>query len=700
MTRATTWQTESQSCMSAELSKGNSAESYYADLLQACADKKALVEGKQVHNQIILSKHEQNALLGTKLVSMYDKCCSLVDARKVFDKIPERSIFLWNSMIRAYSRNDFFAEAFSLFYQMKRSDVEPDNFTFPCVLKACGGLSYLKQGQAVHVCIIRSGVESDLFVGNALVAMYAKCGSVEDACRVFDKMPERDVVSWNSLIAGCAQNGQWDQALKLHVQMEEGGMEQDSVTIASVLTACAGLSARRQGKEVHAYTLRRGFEWDILVGNALIAMYAKCRDIDTAQNVFDKMAKRDVISWTAVIGGYAQNGNAKALKLFCEMQLADIKPNLVTLISVLPACSDLGALQQGKEVHGSLIRNGFHADVFVASALIDMYAKCGNIKDAYNMFEIFSPKDLPSWNAVIAGYGMHGHGEDVLALFSRMKQTDIQPDHITFVAVLSACSHAGMLDVGWLHFHSMNQDYCITPRMEHYACMVDLLGRAGKLDEAYDFIQKMPFKPDADVWGALLGACRIHGNIELGELVAEQLYELKPEKSGYYVLMSNIYAAAGKWDGVAKVREIMKDKGVVKTPGYSWIEIENEVHSFLAWDKAHPQSEEIYTTLESLAGQMKDAGYVPDKNFVLHDVEEEEKENILYGHSEKLAISFGLINTGPGAPIRITKNIRICGDCHNAIKFISNIAGREIILRDINRFHHFKDGMCSCEDYW
>eukprot|EP01018_Ginkgo_biloba_P019065 Gb_20268 [translate_table: standard] len=673
----------------------------YVCLLQTCADKKALVEGKQVHAHMLLRGLEKNAFFGTKLVSMYDKCGSLVDARDVFDKISNRSVFLWNAMIRGYSRNDLCEKAFTLFSQMHRSGTLPDNFTFPCVLKACAGLSALRQGEAIHVYVIRSGLESDIFVGNALVAMYAKCRNIDAARHVFDKMSQKDVVSWNSMIAGYGENSQWDKALKLYLQMEVAGMKPDSVTMASVLPACANLADLQQGKEIHDYVIRTGLESDVLVGNALIAMYAKCGQIELGLQVFDKMVKRDVISWTAIIAGYVQNGNGiQALKLLHKMQLADVKPNIVTIISVLPACGHLAALQQGKEIHGSLIRNGFHTDAFVASAVVDMYAKCGRIKDARYMFEKMSPKDLASWNAMIAGYGMHGHSEDALAFFSQMKQSGIKPDHITFVVVLSACSHAGMVDEGWQQFNYMSRDYCITPRMEHYACMVDLLGRAGHLDEAYDFIKKMPVKPEADVWGALLGACRIHGNIKLGEVAAECLYELKPEKAGYYVLMSNIYAAAGRWDDVAKVREIMKDKGVAKTPGYSWIEIENRVHSFLVGDKTHPQSDKIYAMLESLASQMRKAGYVPDTNFVLHDVEEEEKETILCVHSEKLAISFGLINTAPGTLIRITKNLRVCGDCHNATKFISSIVGREIIVRDINRFHHFKDGLCSCGDYW
>jgi pentatricopeptide repeat protein len=329
-----------------------------------------------------------------------------------------------------------------------------------------------------------------------------------------------------------------------------------------------------------------------------------------------------------------------------------------------------------------------------------MYAKCGRIGVARQVFDKMSSRDVGSWNAMILGYGIHGQGEDAVALFSQMQQTGTKPDHITFTAVLTACSHAGLVDQGWQYFECMKSDYGLVPKLEHYACLVDLLGRAGHLDEAHDIIKKMPLEPQSNVWGALLGACRIHGNIELGEQAAKHLFKLEPNNAGYYVLLSNIYAEAGRWEEVAKLRTMMKEREVKKQPGCSFIEVNREVQSFLVRDKTHPQSEKIYATLENVYGQMKKAGYVPNTNLVLHDVEEEMKEDILCSHSEKLAISFGIINTSPGTPIRIMKNLRVCRDCHNATKFICKIVGREIIVRDANRFHHFTNGLCSCGDHW
>eukprot|EP01018_Ginkgo_biloba_P015181 Gb_08060 [translate_table: standard] len=640
----------------------------YASLLQACATVKALSEGKQVHAHILMSTVNLNAFLATKLVSMYSKCGNVVDARLVFNKITNRTVFLWNAMIRGYATNGFYKEALTLYSQMQESGVYPDNYTFPCVLKACAGLEALHEGMEIHDYTIRRGYKSDVFVGNALVAMYAKCRNVDKARHVFDKMPQKDVVSWNGMLAGYVQNGKFDDALELFDQMQLKEVNPDSATIAGVFPAF---------------------------------VHAKAGSIENARQVFDKMSQKDVISWNAMIAGYVQNGHCdEALKLFDQMEMEGMKPDTITITSVLPACARLAALQRGKDIHEYIIRSKLDSHVFLFNALIDMYAKCGSIQDARNVFDSMSQRDVVTWTAMIAGYGMHGHGEDALSLFHQMQEVGTKPDHITFVSVLSACSHAGLVYEGCQYFDCMSRDYQIPPRVEHYACMVDLLGRAGCLDEAQDLIEKMPLEPNDSVWGALLSACRVYCNLELGEHVAKRLFQLCPENSGYYVLLSNIYAAADRWDDVRMVRALMNDRGLKKTPGCSRIEVKKRVHTFLVGDRSHPQSDEIYAKLESLDEPMKVAGYVPDTNFVLHDVEKEDKEHFLGYHSEKLAIAFGLISICPGTPIRITKNLRVCGDCHSAIKFISKIVGREIIVRDANRFHNFKNGLCSCGDYW
>eukprot|EP01018_Ginkgo_biloba_P029185 Gb_18412 [translate_table: standard] len=672
-----------------------------ASVLAACSSLSALQEGKEIHAHIIRGGYQVDLFIETALVDMYAKCGKLEIAHKLFDKMSKRDVASWSAMIAGYSQSGHANQALRLFHQMQLANVKPNRVTIVSVLPACAKVGALQQGKDIHTYIIKNGLEIDISVGTALLAMYAKCGDIVLARQLFDRMSNRDVVSWNAMATGYSQSGFAHEALALLYQMQLTGIKPDSVTVASVLPACAYLVALQEGKQIHAYVIRSGLELDASVGNALIGMYAKSRCIEIAQHIFHKMPKRDVVSWNAMIAGYAQNGQPnEALTVFHEMQQTDMKPNRVTIVSVLPACADLAALQQGKDIHNYIIKNGFESDVTVRTGLVVMYSKCGSIDVACQVFDKMLKRDLVSWNAMIAGYGMHGYGEDALALFKQMQQTRVKPDHITFICVLSACSHAGLVDEGRQYFDCMNQDYCIRPRAEHYACMVDLLGRAGHLDEAESFINQMPLEPDAGVWGALLGACRIHCNVELGERVSERLLELEPKNAGNYVLTSNIYAAAGRWHDVAKLRTILKDKGLKKLPGCSWIEVKNRIHTFVTGDKSHSQSEKIYAVLENLAGQMKEAGYVPDKNFVLHDVEEEEKDYILRIHSEKLAISFGLLNTSPGACIQISKNLRVCGDCHSAIKFISKIVKQEIILRDTNRFHHFKDGSCSCRNYW
>eukprot|EP01018_Ginkgo_biloba_P019102 Gb_39465 [translate_table: standard] len=622
-------------------------------VLKACAFLSALQEGMQVHDCIVTLGFDTNVVVANSLINMYAKCGSIENACKVFDKMSERDVVSWNAMIAGYAQNGPTYKAFTLFHQMQLADVMPDGVTMVSLLHASSHLGALQQGKCIHDDIIRRGFDSNTFVANSLINMYTKCGSMVLARQVFDQMSSRDVISWNSIIVGYCQNGYATEALALFSQMQSVGMKPNAFTMASVLQACAHLQALQQGKSIHDYIIRRGFKSDVTVDTSLIDMYAKCGSIKIARKLFDSMPERDVVSWSAMIAGYSQSGHTtEALTLFHQMQLADMTPSFSIMVIMLPACADLAFLQLGKCIHGCIIRNGYESDITVESALIDMYAKCGNIDIARQLFNKMSKRNVVSWTAMIAGYGMYGHGEDALSLFSQMQKTEVKPNEVTFISVLSACSHAGLVDEGRYYFDCMIQDYCFTPKVEHYACMVDLLGRAGCLDEAEDLIRKMPLKPGVSVWGALLGACRIHGNIELGEHAAECLFELEPENAGHYALLSNIYAAAGRWDDVAKVRTMMKDRGLKKTPGCSWIEVNNAIHAFFVGDRSHPQSEKIYATLDILAGQMEEAGYVPNTNFVLQDVEDELKEHMLGTHSEKLAIAFGLINEGrpPSGP--------------------------------------------------
>eukprot|EP01018_Ginkgo_biloba_P031727 Gb_14403 [translate_table: standard] len=698
--------------------------SIYASLLQGCVNKKALSEGKLVHAHMNDSGFTLDRFLGNTLVNMYAKCGGLADARRVLDGMPKSNVVSWTVMISAYANHGHAEAALNLFYQMQRTGIHPNQFTFASLLPALADLADLKHGKELHGDIIRSGFQSDVFVGSALINMYINCGDMENAYHVFNEMPERNVVSWTTMIAGYAQSGLVEEALKLFQQMPERNVASWNVMIAGYAQNGHIDKARKFFQEMperdvvswtsmiagyahdgHVEEALKLFqkmpERDKVAWNTMIAGYARNGYVDEAKKLFWEMPEQDVVSWNAVLAGYVQNGHFdEALKLFQQMRLTDMKPHSDTFATVLPACANLAALEYGKVVHVDIIRSGFELNIFVGNALVDMYAKCGSIEDGLNVFNKMPRRDVVSWTAMIVGYAMHGYGKEALQLFEQMQYSGTIPDHVTFVGVLSACCHTGLVDDGWQYFDCMSQSYHITPIIEHYCCMVDLLGRAGHLDEAQDFINNMPIKPDAAVWGSLLAACRVHTNIEIGEHAAECLFELHPKSVAPYVLLSNIYAAAGRWDDIEKVRKMMKDRRVKKNPACSWIEVNRQVSAFVCGDRSHPQTHKIYAKLERLSGQMKAAGYVPDTRFVLNDVEEEQKEHILYHHSEKLAIAFGLINTTPRATIRIIKNLRMCGDCHSATKFISKIVAREFVVRDANRFHHFEDGRCSCGDYW
>eukprot|EP01018_Ginkgo_biloba_P007202 Gb_06523 [translate_table: standard] len=680
----------------------NSDEFTFAIVAKASASLDDLEQGKQVHAYVIKSRYEEDDFICNALLDVYAKCGHIDDARKVFDRAPKRNSVSWNAMIARYAQRGCRDKTLILFGQMQRAAVTPDESTFGSVLRACASLGAVQEGNIIHAHIIKSGFDSDIVVGSVIVDLYAKCGNVDDARRMFDQLPEQNIVSWNSIIGGYSHHGNGEEALQLYCEMHQVGIKPDEFTFASiVLGVSTSPAASEQGKVVHALIIKVGFALDVFVASTLITMYAKCGSINEACNVFDSIWEPDIVLWSTMVAAYTHNGHGEeALKFFCRMQQTDTKPTQFIYSSILGGCASLAALEEGKQVHAHTIITGFASDMTTNNALVTMYAKCGCIECAQEVFKRMSKRDVISWNAMIAGCAQHGNGKYALQLFKQMQQTGMKPDHITFIGILSACSHVGLVDEGLQYFYSMSGDHGITPSLEHYACMVDLLGRAGRLNEAEEFITTMPFEPPASVWRTLLGACRIHGNMDLGRHAAECLLELEPEDTAIYVLLSNIYAAHGRWGDVANVRKMMKDQGVKKDPGCSWIVVKKKVHTFVVEDRSHPQTKEIYAMLDEVMRKIKDVGYVPDTNFVLHDTELEQKERSLCYHSEKLAIAFGLVSTPVGSPIRVIKNLRICGDCHSATKFISKIVGHEIILRDTNRFHHFKDGLCSCGDYW
>ncbi|KAK9285330.1 hypothetical protein L1049_024521 [Liquidambar formosana] len=580
----------------------------------------------------------------------------------------------------------------------------------------------------LHAALIRHGHELNPILNFKLQRSYSTLGRLDYSISLFGQTHNPNVFFWTAIIHGHALRGLHNQALDFYVQMLTHGIEPNAFTFSSILKSCP----LEPGKALHSHALKLGLDSDLYVRTglvdvyarggdvmsaqqlfdtmpekslvsltAMITCYAKHGDLDGARLVFDGMEERDVVCWNVMIDGYAQHGRPnKALVLFQQMLAAKVKPNEVTVLSVLSACGQLGALESGRWVHSYIENNRIQFNVHVGTALVDMYSKCGSLDDARLVFNKINDKDVIAWNSMIVGFAMHGFSQHALQLFSEMCRLGFRPTDITFIGILSACAHAGLITEGWAFFNSMKNGYGIEPKVEHYGCMVNLLGRAGHLEEAYELVKSMKIEPDPVLWGTLLGACRLHGNIALGEEIAEFLVGQNLANSGTYILLSNIYATAGNWDGVGRMRSMMKDSGVEKEPGCSSIEVNNKVHEFLAGDLRHTKSKEIYMMLEEINGWIKAHGYTPQTNIVLHDIGEKQKEQSLEVHSEKLALAFGLISTQPGTTIKIVKNLRVCSDCHAVTKLISKITGRKIVMRDRNRFHHFVNGSCSCGDYW
>ncbi|KDP22505.1 hypothetical protein JCGZ_26336 [Jatropha curcas] len=532
--------------------------------------------------------------------------------------------------------------------------------------------------------------------------MYAKCNQICDGRKIFDEMSVKDLICWTAMITAYEQTEKPEEALILFQKMQQDGHLTDSVTIVSVASAIGQLGDAKEALAVHAYAVRHLFLEEIFVANSIIAMLAKCGNMDKARLVFNVMDERNVISWNSMLSGYTQNGQAsQALLLFDELQDSGCDPNPVTALVMVAACAYLGSHHLLRKFHEFILDSNMEIDMNLWNALMDMYTKCGDLETATEMFSTIHPgeRNVSSWNVLISGYGMHGYGKEALKFFSRMQEEGVEPNHITLTSILSACSHSGLIDEGRKCFAEMIK-LSMKPEIKHYACMVDMLGRAGFLQEAFSLIKSMPSPPNDSVWGAMLLACKIHGNIELGKIAADNLFQLEPDHTAYYVLMSNIYAASNEWQEVRKLRQDMKIKGLKKPAAFSVIEYGKEIHGFHTADQENPYWQEVYRKVGSLAVEMKMFGYIPDLSCALHDVEEEDKEHILKYHSEKLAVAFGLMKIDSGTIIRVTKNLRVCNDCHSAIKIISYIYERKIIVRDTNRFHHFEAGSCSCKDYW
>ncbi|KAK6916960.1 E motif [Dillenia turbinata] len=631
-------------------------------LLKAVVGVSDLNCGKQIHGSIVkLGYCSSSVTVANSLLNVYGKCGDIRDVFKVFDRIPERDQVSWNSLIAALCRLEEWEIAIEASRVMLTENVEPSSFTLVSITLACSNLRSkydgLRLGKEVHGYSLRN-CDTKTFTNNSLMAMYAKLGKVNDSKKLFQLFGERDLVSWNTMISSFSQNDQFSEALAFFHLMLQEGVKPDGVSISSLLPACSHLEKLLIGKEIHAYALRNDdLITNTFVGSALVDMYCNCKKVESGRQVFDGIPERRTGLWNAMLAGYAQNGfDEEALMLFFEMEAdARLFPNTTTFASVLPACVRCELFLDKEGIHGNIVKRGFERDRYVQNALMDMYSRMGKVEKSKLIFDGMEDRDIVSWNTMINGFVISGYCNDALILLNRMQK----------------------------------------------------VGSCNQSISDHDIENRVPCKPNSITLmsilpgcASLLGACCIHHNVELGEIAAKNLLLLEPNVASHYVLLSNIYSSAGLWDKAREVRKSMKKFGVKKEPGCSWIEFQDNVHKFLAGDESHPQSEQLQNLLETLSERMRKEGYVPDTSCVLHNVNEEEKEFLLCGHSEKLAIAFGILNTPSGTTIRVTKNLRVCNDCHLATKYISKIVGREIIVRDVRRFHHFKDGKCSCGDYW
>ncbi|XP_042434966.1 pentatricopeptide repeat-containing protein At3g49170, chloroplastic-like isoform X3 [Zingiber officinale] len=633
----------------------------FCSVIQACSKSEYLWIGRAILGFVVkMGFFWWDASVGCALIAMFAENDDLLSARKVFDGILERNAVVWTLMIS--------------------SDLESLEF-----------------GRQMHSQAIRLGLAHDACVGCTLVDMYAKCSLMDDSRKVFDRMDEHSVMSWTTIISGYAQSSMHDEkAIELFINMINGSVRPNHFTYSSILKACANLADSQVGQQIHARVIKSGLAFVNFVGNSLVSMYARFGRMEEAIRAFDSLYEKNVVSCNAIADGCAKNYNyEQAIEVLYQIQSMDMGANAFTFASLLSAAASIGMLSKGQQLHAQLLKAGLRSDMGIGNSLISMYSRCGSIDDACQAFGEMNDHNVISWTAMITGFAKQGDADQALKLYQNMVSAGVKPNAITYVAVLSSCSHAGLVEQGWEHFHAMQKDHRVAPTMEHYACMVDLLGRSGLLEDAFKFINSMPLRADVLVWRTLLGGCSVHGDIRLGEIAAKRILELAPEDPAAYVLLSNMYAEVGRWEDVATVRHAMKERNLNKEAGLSWIEVENIIHKFHVGDTSHPQAQKIYAKLDELFARIKEMGYVPNTNFVLHDIEDHLKEQYLLQHSEKIAVAFGLINTSGPKPIRVFKNLRVCGDCHNAIKCISKATGRDVILRDSNRFHHIRNGVAG-----
>ncbi|XP_059634276.1 putative pentatricopeptide repeat-containing protein At5g52630 [Cornus florida] len=690
---------------------GKVESSMFVPLLQECIDKNSLSEAQSIHAHIIKTGLQEELFLMTFLVNAYGKCGSMEYARKAFDELPKRNVVTWTSLMTGYVHNSQAKLALLVFKEMLEVGAYPTNISLGIVVNACSSLYAIELGKQIHAYVVKYQIEFDTSIGNALCSLYSKCGSLNSAVKAFWRIREKNVISWTTAISACGDNSDSAMGLNLFSDMLSEGVKPNEFTLTSVFSLCSIMQVLDVGLQTHSLTIKLGYELNLPVRNSIMYLYLKCGCISNAKKLFDGMETANLITWNAMIAGHAQlmdlaedslsahHGGIEALNIFLRMNQSGMKPDLFTFSSILSICSGLVALEQGEQVHAQTIKTGYLSDVVVGTSLVNMYNKCGSIERASKAFVEMSMRTLISWTAMITGYAQHGHSQQALQLFEDMRLAGVRPNRITFVGVLSACSHAGMAKEALALFEMMKNEYKIKPVMDHFVCLVDMFVRLGQLDEAMDFINKMDFEPNESIWSTLVAGCRNRGNLELGLYAAEQLLKLNPNDSETYVLLLNMYLSAGRWEDVSKVRKMVRDEKLGKLEDWSWISIKDKVYSFKPDDQFHPPHGELDKLLGDYLEKARTLGYESQGGLEVTDEENVEttSSNVVH-HSEKLAVAFGLLNTPDAATIRVNKNISMCRDCHSFIKFISLLTARKIIIRDRKQLHKFFNGQCSCGD--
>ncbi|KAI5669365.1 hypothetical protein M9H77_19218 [Catharanthus roseus] len=678
-----------------------------AELLRKCSKNLFLDKGKEAHGAVVRKGYGFEMMINNDLIDMYGKCGRIDLACSVFDRMLDRNVVSWTALMCGYLLHGDAKRSLFLFREMTYSYEKPNEFTFSTNFKACGILGFPERGMQIHSLCSKSGYEWYPVVANSIIDMYSRCGRIADAALMFQAMPTRSVISWNVMITGYALEGKGEKSLLLFRSMQKQGEIPDEFTYTSTLKACSGSGALHQGTQIHAFLIVSGFPLQAqkIISGALIDLYVNCGHLAEAHKVFNQVELKSVISWTMLIVGYAQEGKLSlAMNLFRELTESSNPVDEFVLSSMIGVFADFALLDLGKQMHSFSTKIPFGADISVANSIVDMYLKCGLADEAERYFNEMPVKNVVSWTVMITGYGKYGLGNEAIHLFKKMQSSNVEPDGVAYLALLSACSHSGLVEEGQEYFTRLCNNYQLRPRVEHYACMVDILGRAGRLEEAKNLIESMPLKPNIGIWQTLLSACRVHKHVEMGRKVGEILLRLDGDNPVNFVMMSNIFAEARCWEECEKLRQIVKAKGLKKEAGRSWVEIDKEVHFFYNRDESHPLIESIHEMLKEMERRMKEEmGYEYEISFSLHDVEEETQQESLRVHSEKLAIGLALVCGGlekNGKPIRIFKNLRVCGDCHEFIKGLSKLLQKVFLVRDANRFHKFENGICSCGEYW